>query len=297
MPLNVEACPLCKAEGSLIFDRREFRGMKVANRLCSNCGFVYQSPRMSEREVAAFYEGSYRQFYQDSEEPTQEDLSVQRSRAKTISAFLRNCGVESIHRYLDIGSSTGILMEKIHSDYSCEIVGVEPGSAYRAFALERGVRVYATLEEVETRGERIFDLISLLHVLEHLPDPVGYLQHLRSKYLASNGWLLIEVPNLYAHDCFEVAHLSAFSEFTLRNALAAAGYSVTRIKRHGEPRSRLIPLYLTVLAKPNGQGAGIWAEKPAREKGVTLKRRTGMLHRRILERLFPGQAWLPVDTN
>jgi SAM-dependent methyltransferase len=249
---------------------------------------------MTESELASFYKHAYRQTYQGSEEPLSEDFSIQKGRARVVSRFLRESSIGPVQSHLDIGCSVGILLEEIREAYSCEAVGIEPGEAHRAHALERGLRVFSTLEMIETSGGRTFDLISMLHVLEHLPDPVDYLRDLKDRFLSTNGWLLIEVPNLYAHDCFETAHLSAFSELTLRGALETAGYSLIRIRRHGEPRSRLLPLYLTVLAQPEGQAGKIWAKKPTREQGVVLKRRTGMIHRRILERIFPRQAWLPV---
>ena len=69
-----------------------------------------------------------------------------------------------------------------------------------------------------------------------------------------------------------------------------AGYEIVKLEAHGRPRSELLPLYLTMLAKP-GKMAG--AIQP--EKGVARKRQLGMLRRRVLQKLFPKRAWLPVN--
>ena len=172
-------------------------------------------------------------------------------------------------------------------------MGIEPGQAYRDYAQSQGLAVYPTLEALEAEGPEPFDLVSMAHVLEHLPDPVGYLAHLRKNILAPGGLLLIEVPNLYAHNSFEVAHMAAFSPHTLRETVRKAGFSVQLLVRHGQPRSVVLPLYLTLLAKPQKGGAapGVYAMHP--ERGVPLKRRLGFARRRLLQRLFPALAWVP----
>jgi hypothetical protein len=132
----------------------------------------------------------------------------------------------------------------------------------------------------------------MIHVLEHLPDPVATLRSLRQERLAPTGWLLVEVPNLYAHDCFEVAHLSSFSAHTLRQMLQKSGYSLVTLQQHGRPRSRVLPLYLTALARPVAEPEHAGIVKPENE--VVVKRRMGMLRRRFWERVAPGLAWLPL---
>ena len=151
--------------------------------------------------------------------------------------------------------------------------------------------VYPSLAELEAAGEAAFDLISLAHVLEHIPDPVQYLAGLR-KWLTPNGWLLIEVPNLYGHDCFEVAHPVSYSPHTLRQVLIQAGFQAAQQRIHGQPRSAIIPLYITVLA------AAMQAPEPVQpvpENGVRRKRQFALVRRSLQTRLFPSRAWLPVS--
>ncbi len=289
MSALVERCPLCGCEQSRLFDHRLFCGQPVVNRLCQNCGLVYQSPRMSSDELEAFYQEEYRRLYQGQEGPGVKDLAIQRLRAEMLLAFIRNV-VGSISRHLDVGCSAGALLERFAQEYGCQALGIEPGVAYRLYAQQRGLKVYASLEELKAQGEQRFDLISLVHVLEHLPDPLATLVELRQGWLAPQGYVLIEVPNLYAHHCFEVAHLVSFSPHTLRQTLSKAGYQVVTFRAHGLPRSRLLPLYLTLLARPLPNGA---SNRVRPERAVRLKRHGGMLWRKVLERLLPRMAWLP----
>lgn len=289
--IDVVICPLCgEAAHSHPFDQRSFQGLPVTNRECARCGLVYQSPRMSEAALAEFYEAEYRRLYQGSAGPNPKDLSIQRARAASLLAFTRRY-VPGLARHLDIGCSAGLLLEAFRAAYGCQPAGVEPGTAYREYARSQGLEVWASLDELKAAGETGFDLVSLGHVLEHLPDPVGYLAALRTGLLKPGGSLLVEVPNLFAHDSFEVAHLVSYSPHTLAQTLQKAGYEIIALDAHGRPRSEVLPLYLTVLARPAARPA---AFQVTPETGVARKRRWGMLRRRLLTRLMPRRAWLPL---
>lgn len=288
MPEDVRSCPLCRSDRSQSFDRRVFHGQAVQNRICRACGLVYQSPRLTDEERETFYAQEYRLLYGGSAEPTARDLTIQRARAEALLAFSRPF-VQAISSHLDIGCSVGILLQRFAEAYSCHSTGVEPGEAHRRYAQQQGIEVYASLEALmnKTSG-KTFDFVSMAHVLEHLPLPVDYLECLRTSVLSPNGWLLLEVPNLYAHDCFEIAHLVSFSVHTLRETLYQAGYKIVRLQQHGHPRSRLVPYYITVLARP----CSSLTDRPIRpERLVRLKRAFGLWRRRILTRCFPKQAW------
>jgi 2-polyprenyl-3-methyl-5-hydroxy-6-metoxy-1,4-benzoquinol methylase len=288
MSESVIQCPLCSCSRSRFFDRRLFRGFPVENRICVDCGLVFQSPRMTENERAVYYQAEYRRSYQGVEGPITRDIVVQTARAEALIAFIHP-KVTSIERCLDIGCSTGLILKNFQNQFGCLPVGIEPGNAYRTYALGNGINVYQSLEEMERAREDRFDMIIMSHVLEHVQNPVGYLDYLRKSVLTPEGWLLIEVPNLYAHDSFEVAHLFAFTPHSLKEVLRKGSFTVDKAKEHGQPNSLLLPLYLTMLCRPTASN-GNNPVKP--EKFVSLKRQAGMLRRRILEHLLPHQAWL-----
>ena len=103
----------------------------------------------------------------------------------------------------------------------------------------------------------------------------------------------MEVPNFYAHDSYELAHLSCFTEHTLSEMLKQAGYKIMHLRKHGYPRSETLDLYLTVLARPEIEPGEISAVIP--EHNVALKRSLGTLKRNLLTRLMPGKTWLPLE--
>jgi SAM-dependent methyltransferase len=288
MPETVAECSLCASKRSRLFDKRLFHGIEVVNRRCLNCGLVYQSPRMTEAETASFYIKEYRLLQEGSADPTVRNLATQKVRAGSLVEFVRDT-IPAVSDHLDIGSSLGILLQQFQAYYNNKPVGVEPGEAHRLYARNEGLTVYASIEELEMDRQARFDLISLSHVLEHLPNPIAYLENLRKSLLTPDGWLLLEVPNLYAHDSFEVAHLFAFSPHTLREVICRSGFEIVKFEKHGRPNSTILPLYLTALCRPAPQ-VDLRPVRP--EQGVALKRRMGMLRRRILEHLMPAQAWL-----
>jgi SAM-dependent methyltransferase len=258
---------------------------------CDRCGLVYQSEDGGQATDPDFYSATYRKIYQSSEEPTAKDLWVQNRRAAHLISVLRSEDVRKVERMLDIGASAGVLLGAFREAYGCEMTGVEPGDAYRAFAAGKGIEMFAGLPDLIERQPERFDLVSLSHVLEHLPEPVETLRSIREKLLTSEGTLLLEVPNFYAHDSYELAHLACYTPHTLREVVRQAGFDVVRLKRHGVPRSKLLNLYLTLVARP---AAGDVTRPVRPEKNVPFKRQIGFLYRRVMQKFFPHRAWLPL---
>jgi hypothetical protein len=101
------------------------------------------------------------------------------------------------------------------------------------------------------------------------------------------------VPNFYAHNSYELAHLSCFTEHTLIEMLKRAGYEAVSRRKHGFPRSETLDLYLTVLAAPRAKTGG--ESKIVPEHGVAFKRALGMFKRGLLTKLLPDKTWLPME--
>ena len=289
MTEQVTQCLLCGHPHSKPFDRTQFHGHEVLNRVCTNCGLVYQSPRMTAAELDEFYKAEYRQLYQGDEDPSQKDLKTQQARAESLLNFSQK-HIGQVSRHLDIGASAGVLLKSFQNAFNNHSIGIEPGKAYRDYAQSQGLKVYSSLNELHQAEEPRFDLISMSHVLEHIPNPVEYLRNIQEEFLTSDGWLLIEVPNLHAHDSFEIAHLLSFSPHTLEQTLEQSGFKVVKLIKHGWPRSKNIPLYLTVLARPLKDQK---STKIRLERMVSMKRKLGLLRKRILTRLMPKHAWIP----
>jgi 2-polyprenyl-3-methyl-5-hydroxy-6-metoxy-1,4-benzoquinol methylase/rubredoxin len=286
-------CPLCGKSKATVISEMDSFGFKVRYYRCQTCGFVFQNPGESAAADPVFYEETYRKLYQATEEPTAKDLRQQRLRAEYQLNLMQQHGVCRLWRALDIGASSGTLMQTVHEAYGPEMIGVEPGNAYRQLAEEKGFKVYPSLEQLQANETAKFDLVTMMHVLEHLEDPLGTLREIRTHLLEDHGFLLVEVPNFYAHDSYELAHLSCFTEHTLSEMLKQAGYKIMHTRKHGYPRSETLELYLTVLVIPEGEPDE--SSRIIPERNVALKRTLGTLKRKVLTKLMPGKTWLPLE--
>jgi 2-polyprenyl-3-methyl-5-hydroxy-6-metoxy-1,4-benzoquinol methylase len=288
MAKGISMCPVCGSVNSRLFDKRFFKKVFVINRICEDCGLVYQSPRLTIEEANEFHKNQYRQIHQAgflNVDPR--EIAFQTARAKALLGIFSN-SINYVYNHLDIGCSSGFLMRAFEKYYGCRTTGVEIDPMYRFYALHQGLQVIETLDDLP--NEVKFDVISMSHVLEHVPEPVEFLINIRRNFMEPNGWLFLEVPNLYSHDCFEPGHLISFSKHTLVQVLNKAGYRVNRLVYHGKPRSKIVPLYINVLARPSEYITGTLKG----EKLVYIKRKAGRVMRRIVEYFFPGLAKLQI---
>lgn len=106
------------------------------------------------------------------------------------------CAHENSGEVLDVGCGTGDFVQFLQEQgYTSS--GIEPSFEAVSAAQERGLTAHcSTLESWTARPENIarYQAITLLNVLEHVPDPLAVLGLLRSM-LAPGGILLFRVPN------------------------------------------------------------------------------------------------------
>ena len=97
---------------------------------------------------------------------------------------------------IDIGAGTGDFL-KTAKQNSWKVRGVEPNSAARKLAEQKEVRLVEDISLISS--EEKFDVISLWHVLEHIPDLDLQIEKFHS-LLNPNGYLIIAVPNFKSYD-------------------------------------------------------------------------------------------------
>jgi len=104
---------------------------------------------------------------------------------------------------LDIGAGTGEFLFKCHKD-GWKIEGVEPSMIARKLAEEKtGTKLKTQISEL---GTQRYDVITMWHVLEHVPNLMEYVSQL-SELLKPNGTIVIAVPN---HKSFDASHYGEF---------------------------------------------------------------------------------------
>ena len=96
---------------------------------------------------------------------------------------------------LDIGAGTGDFLKAAQDD-GWNISGFEPNEKAKSLAQQKGVNI---LSDLKTLPKGHFDVITMWHVLEHVPNLFEHINLLKS-LLKETGTLLIAVPNYNAVD-------------------------------------------------------------------------------------------------
>ncbi|KGO89143.1 class I SAM-dependent methyltransferase [Flavobacterium suncheonense] len=103
---------------------------------------------------------------------------------------------------LDIGTGTGdFLSEATNQNWNC--IGIEPSKKAKTIAISKRVRFAESLEVLENHS---FDVITMWHVLEHVPDLEQQIQELK-RLLKPTGTIIIAVPN---YKSFDAQHYGKF---------------------------------------------------------------------------------------
>jgi len=262
---EIPLCPVCGSSttGIEVGTRGRF-DMAVRNIACDTCALVYQTPRPTAQAMAEYYAHGYREHYGDVSYPIAGGGAARAGDAEFDSALEAWHGVQANNarllgetvcgdRVLEIGCRHGRTLELMKERFGIEAFGIEPGLEEAEKAQKAGVSCFiGTIEDYEP-GAHCFEQIQIFHVLEHLHDPLTALTRMRD-WLAPGGRLLIEVPNVYQpyglleENFFQNAHLTNFSEATLRVLLERAGYTVLRTFDQAD---------LFAVATPNAEAATV----------------------------------------
>lgn len=198
---------------------------------------------MDDETNARYYETDwYREFTHGQAEVDERKLAEQKIRAQHLVSWLRY-EVGEVKTHLDVGSSLGVLIDEVRGRYHCASVGVEPSERFRAWASENTQGTYvAGLEGVQGP----FDLISIIHTLEHMSHPRETLERLREM----GKTILLEVPNRRAEVwAYSLGHPVAFDWPSLEGLLERTGWTVREAFWHGVPKGSPLDLNMTVLCE------------------------------------------------
>lgn len=126
---------------------------------------------------------------------------------------------------LDVGAGTGDFL-KVAKVKGWQVHGMEPNKNAAKLALEKGIDLKASLNDFEGKQ---FDVVTLWHVLEHIPDLEETILKLAA-LVKPQGALIIAVPNFKSFDAryygkfwaaYDVPrHLWHFSKESMKNLFA-----------------------------------------------------------------------------
>lgn len=245
-------CNLCgSATGDLIHEGEDrLLGHPGRFRLvqCPRCGLIRQNPRPVD--MAPFYEGDYVPFRY---RPRRRLLRWRESPIDAVTVgtggayyqLLLEATPRRSGRLLDVGCATGDFLVVAHTA-GWQVAGCDPSAAAVEQARKRlgaaaGNSVYVGMLEQVDFPDEAFDVVTLGHTIEHVPDPVATLREVR-RVLRPDGVIIIQTPawlslesRLWGRywagfDC--PRHLYVFSPRTLRGVLEQAGCRIDRYLHH-----------------------------------------------------------------
>jgi 2-polyprenyl-3-methyl-5-hydroxy-6-metoxy-1,4-benzoquinol methylase len=98
-------------------------------------------------------------------------------------------------KLLDIGAGTGDFL-LVAKNNGWETFGTEPSEKARTIAIKKGVSIIDATSSLDNHS---VDVITMWHVLEHVPDLENQIKELK-RVLKPNGTLLVAVPNFKSYD-------------------------------------------------------------------------------------------------
>jgi len=243
MSSNNTACQIC-GEESL----QEVVGFGALPRITSDCrpypaggnlyvclacsGVQKRADPIWVREITDIY-ASYDSYYQSGGEEQivfDQATGTPRRRSDVILAGLaRSASLPDSGRALDVGCGNGATLTAMSAALtSWSFSGYElgDGALPRLERIPRFERLYTGSFDTIPKH---FDLVTMIHALEHFPLPMSALEELMP--IVGTGKLFIEVPNVDENpfDILIADHMMHFTPITLKRLLQRAGFISTEI--------------------------------------------------------------------
>jgi SAM-dependent methyltransferase len=237
--LDYVACDYCGADnGKDKFTRAD--GMKVVE--CQRCGLAYLQPRPRKEFISRFYDSDY--FTGVTAESGKGGLKCMEVPAshgriacppRSLELMKERIGGLSGKKILEIGCATGDFITWLNRE-GAHVKGLEISEYAADIARKRGLDVIAgTIEEFAHTHGNVFDIVLAFEVIEHVPSPMLFLEHVAG-HIRRGGHLLLSTPNYasgqrYGNQWYgftgSFEHLYFFSKDVLERMAQKVGLNLT----------------------------------------------------------------------
>lgn len=207
---SVEKCPVCQGNGEVYYaslkDRLYHAQGKWSFSCCIDCGILWMNPRPLASEINKLYQ---EYFTHNGVDDTINLIGRHRGgRVEILKRFFlpgRNADIVAMEsmllgdlppgKLLDVGCGDGSFLAHMRN-LGWDVLGVEPDNRAAQVAQEKfQIKVYPrTLDNIDLDPMSI-DAISLIHVIEHVSNPVDLLRQCHT-LLKPHGLLAIATPNI-----------------------------------------------------------------------------------------------------
>jgi len=230
-------CILCGSNNKKILFKNDRYGINQITVICRECGLIYSSPRMTVESLKIFYESdeyqkiygkspltdTFEMKYKNAADYSYKSFEPDNYRNLTFIDFLRESRI-SYDTVCEIGAAGGsnlIPFKKMGK----EVTGIEYNKNLVKLSLLKGINmIQGSIDDID----KSYDMIILIHVLEHFHDPINQIKKLK-KYIKK--YLFIEIPGIVTFvPSLQNAHLYYFSKNTLLYCISEAGLKIVTYK-------------------------------------------------------------------
>ncbi len=227
-------------------------------RYCLGCGLISQLNHLMDGDLEEIYENYRSDVFRGSTlKETFDDIynkPYKNSENKQRFTWFQKNMLTDKKKFLDIGSGYGPWPCIVKENGGAYVTCIEPNSDSVNFMLDKlNMPSYCTTVEEYLKNDKweYFDIISIVHVLEHLRNPDEVLKGLNARMI-KGGKLFIEVPDPVEftylpndHDDFNSTHLWFFDMASLYRLVEGCGFQIdiaerTRYKDRDLTRLRII---------------------------------------------------------
>ncbi|CAN5912770.1 methyltransferase domain-containing protein [soil metagenome] len=238
--VEVESCPVCKEINHRPYlTCKDYTVSKASFAIvaCKNCSFAFTSPRPAVNDLGWYYESDEYISHSNTSKGLISRLyqMVRKHTLRKKLGLINHEGKKGV--LLDIGCGTGEFMSTMKKD-NWKTIGIEPSSSARKQGIENYKLDVRDENELENLLPGSFDVITMWHVMEHVPDLNERVQTLR-KLLKHDGVIFVAVPNRNSYDAayykenwaaYDVPrHLWHFRAQDMRTLMSNGGLEVKKI--------------------------------------------------------------------
>lgn len=183
----IQTCPVCGSGPVRIFHKYDRFTLLV----CCNCDLVFQ-PQINKLKAAGFVPEIYNADWVAMRDQFMRNTFMQNT---NFNMLLINIFSGKQGNLLEIGCGTGEFLF-LARESGWNVSGFEPSSIACAYAKQKfGLNLINTFWSPYYPGmSQVFDAVVFWHVLEHIPNPVTFLEEVKT-VLKPSGLLFFSVPN------------------------------------------------------------------------------------------------------